>query len=411
MSIPALDDEQLREAVRVGQECDWNWVRTAERLGLRSRHSAQNRVFQAYSKLPELRGRVPYPGFKITKLSTKLDADGSVAGEYIQQKPETTEEPFEAPLGFTPKKVTYHVKDGNVVQSWPRFSPDDKSPEEIAEVIKAALDGYEPPPRQMTPAPAAYDERLANVFLVPDGHMGALAWDEETGTGNWDVKTATRTIKNAMARLVANSPEAEQGVVLGLGDNSHTDGYKNVTPQSGHFLDVDGRYPRVLKATTECFLDATELALLKHERVLVRVLPGNHDPTTAIGVAHALALYFHNEPRVTVDDSASPFWWWEWGSTLVGATHGDKAKMKDLPIMMASRNPEAWGRTTFRYVYTGHVHHQSAMEIGGVIVESFRSPAAPDAFNAARYSSGRSLRAVTLDRTTGEIGRQTVNIV
>ena len=404
MSIPALDDEQLREAAKVWEECGRNWAEAARRLGVASRATVQNRVRQAARK-GFLSATPVLPGFQISRIST------GPRGETVEQKPETTEEPFEAPLGFTPKKVTYHVKDGNVVQSWPRFSPDEKSPEEIIEVIKAALDGYEPPPRQVTPAPAAYDERLANVFLIADAHMGLMAWGRETGGPDYDLKIAGDTIRRSLHRLAANTPDGDTAVILGLGDNSHTDGYKNVTPQSGHALDADGRWPKILEATIDMFLYAISVALLNHMNVIFRCLPGNHDPQTAIAVAIALALYYRDEPRVTVVKDPGLFWWWEWGASLIGAVHGDKAKMKDLPLTMAARNAEAWGRTRFRYVYTGHIHHQTAMELGGVIVESFQSPAAPDAYNAGMgYSNGRSLKSVSLHKTEGEVGRQTVNI-
>jgi hypothetical protein len=241
--------------------------------------------------------------------------------------------------------------------------------------------------------------------------MGLLAWSKETKGGDYDIGIASETIRRDFDRLAANSPPASTAVVLGLGDNSHTDGYKNMTPQSGHFLDADGRYPRILKATIDMFMHAVEAVLPTHEQVVVRVLPGNHDPQTALSVTVALSIAYRNHPHVTVDEDPGVFWWWEWGKCLLGASHGDKAKMKDLPMLMAAMNPEAWGRTAFRHIFTGHIHHQTALEIGGVVVESFRAATAPDAYNAARFANGRSLRSITLHREHGEIGRQTVNII
>ena len=70
------------------------------------------------------------------------------------------------------------------------------------------------------------------------------------------------------------------------------------------------------------------------------------------------------------------------------------------------------GATKFRYAMTGHIHHKSAIETGGVIVESFQSPAARDAWHtAAGFRSGRSMSAITLHKDKGEIARQKVNIV
>src|SRR5690606_12365272 len=138
--------------------------------------------------------------------------------------------------------------------------------------------------------------------------------------------------------------------------------------------------------------------------VIVRVLPGNHDDQSAIAVTLALAMYYRDEPRVAIGEDPSRFWWWRFGTTLLGATHGDMTKMPDMPLIMAASRPEDWGASKFRHVFTGHIHHHSAIEQGGVIVESFQSPAARDAWHAASgYNSGRSLSAITFHKDHGEV--------
>ena len=81
-------------------------------------------------------------------------------------------------------------------------------------------------------------------------------------------------------------------------------------------------------------------------------------------------------------------------------------------MMLAADRPEDWGASLFRYFYFGHVHHESAKELGGVRMESFSSPAGKDAFSASHgYRSGRAYSAITHHREEGEIGRHRVNIV
>jgi hypothetical protein len=165
-------------------------------------------------------------------------------------------------------------------------------------------------------------------------------------------------------------------------------------------------------AAVQIIIFCIDLALQRHASVLVRILPGNHDEESAIAVALALSLYYSNNARVTVDDDPGRFWWWSFGTTFLGATHGDKAKMKDLPLVMAARNPEAWGRAKFRHLFTGHIHSQTGIEVSGVTVESFRTPAAPDAWHSQMgYGAGRSMTAITYHKTDGEIGRVRANIV
>lgn len=410
MGIEPLSLEQLEEVVSVYRECNFNRAETARRLG-KAPSTIWNSLKQAAKQ--GLMGTAPVmPGFHIAKTTAVTDQNGNVVREFIQQKP-AREGMFFPPEGHRIKGVSALVDaDGNVVQRWFKTREGELDPLAIAGAIKEALRDFEPPPLPPIPSPKAANADLANIFGVPDLHMGQLSWGKETGGGDYDIKIAGATVKSTFARLVSNSPEAAVGVILGLGDNSHTDGYKNVTPQSGHALDADGRYPVILRATIDAFAHAVVTARPRHDHVLVRILPGNHDPQTAIAVSIALEERFRNDPNVTIDASPGVHWWWEWGACFVGGHHGDKTKMKDLPMTMAARNPEAWGRTRFRYIYTGHIHHESAMEIGGVVVESFRAVTALDAYNAgAGYTSGRSMKSITLHREAGEVGRQTVNIV
>lgn len=281
---------------------------------------------------------------------------------------------------------------------------------EIGSQVREALDGYEPPKTFSAP-PELTDADLATVYVCADWHVGLLSWQKETGF-NYDLKIGRKTIETAMTRLVSLTPSSKQAVVLGLGDLLHSDNYQGMTAQSKNILDVDGRWPRVLSTATQLILFTIDLALQKHETVLVRILPGNHDEQSAVAVTLAVSMYHQNNPRVTVDDDAGRFWWWSWGKVFLGATHGDKAKMKDLPLIMAARNPEAWGKARFRSIYTGHVHNQKSLELNGVTVESFQSPVAPDAWHVSMgYGAGRSVQAITHHKDQGEIMRQKVNIV
>jgi len=80
-------------------------------------------------------------------------------------------------------------------------------------------------------------------------------------------------------------------------------------------------------------------------------------------------------------------------------------------MIMAATRPEDWGATKYRYCLTGHIHHQSAMEIGGVVVESFQTTASRDAWHASMgFRSGRSMQAIVLHAERGEIGRHRVNV-
>lgn len=319
------------------------------------------------------------------------------------------------PEGHLIKGVsTLYDSHGDVLQQWIKTKAGELSYEEIKEAIEGAFEDWKGKwieggnSLKITPETRS---NLLTVYPLPDWHIGLLSWRHETDV-DWDLSIAKKVLSRTTDRLFQLTPASETAVLLGLGDLLHSDGYENLTPTSKHILDVDGRWPKVLRTAIWLLIDTCERALCQHEKVIIRILPGNHDQESAIAVSMALGMYYHNHPRVTVDDSASRFWWFEYGATLLGATHGDKAKMRDLPLLMAQRCPEAWGRTKFRHIFTGHIHTQTGIEETGVTVESFRTPVAPDSYHANMgYNAGRTMTAITYDREYGEVDRARTPII
>jgi len=319
-----------------------------------------------------------------------------------------------APAGHQIKGVsTLYNPDGSISAQWVKTRADGPDLDQIIDTIKAAFDDYQGA-AEPTFAPEVTDTELATVYPLADWHLGLLAWHREVGE-DWDLSIAEREIRQSMARLVASSPSSSTAVVLGLGDLLHSDNYDNMTSRSKHRLDVDGRYPKVLHTAVKLVIYVIDLALQKHDSVLVRLLPGNHDDQSAIAVTLALAARYDGHPRVKVDDDPGRFWWWRFGSVFLGAAHGDQAKMKDLPLIMASRHPTDWGASKHRLILTGHIHHRerlSAKEFGDVDVESFNTPAAKDAYSHGHgYLSKRSVHSLTFHNLEGEISRSRVSIV
>lgn len=315
----------------------------------------------------------------------------------------------DVPLGHSVDGVSTLVDaDGRPKQQWIK-TKNRPSPDDILERLGSAFEHIKGIAKPVRP-PKHADKDLATVYLLPDLHVGMLAWGRETKEP-FDLKIAETLVRDVSSRLADATPKSEQAVILGLGDFLHIDGYKHETPTNKNPLDADSRYPKILDVGVWLLIFQIDLALTKHRKVLVRILPGNHDPLSALIISKTLRFYYLKEPRVVVDDDPGYYWWWQWGSTLLGATHGDAAKMKELPLIMAADNPKAWGETKFRSVYTGHIHQQTGLELGGVTVESFQSPSARDAWHAKMgYRAQRSLQAITHHKTLGEISRARVMI-
>lgn len=258
--------------------------------------------------------------------------------------------------------------------------------------------------------PAHRDSDLLAVYPMGDPHFGMYAWGKETGEP-FDLVIAERDLRAAIDRLVACAPDAETALLLELGDFFHADNNTARTPQSGAQLDVDTRWQRVMQVGLRTMIYCIVRLLAKHKNVIVRIVKGNHDPHSSVALALALDAYFTNEKRVEIDLTPNVFWYYRHGKSLIGATHGDTCKPDVLPGVMASDQPEDWGKTEFRYFYHGHIHHDSVKEFPGCMIESFRTLAAKDAWHSSKgYRSGRDMKVIVHHKDFGEVERHRVDI-
>lgn len=339
-------------------EPDWTLYRPKEADAIRAGGNAP--------VLPE--------GFGLKRVSSLLDAEGQLKGQWVITEAERAQD--------------------------------------LIAAIKETFDKYKGHAKPVPPPKHASND-LLTVYPIGDFHAGLYSWSLETGE-DWDLSIAERTLRSTMADLVSVAPPAKTCIVLSLGDFFHMDDSNNRTPASGHALDVDTRRSKVLQVGVKLLIDCIEMALAKHEKVIVRCLAGNHDPATTPALNIALWAFFHNNPRVEVDCSPSRFFYYQFGKVMLAATHGDMCKMGDLPGVMAANQPQKWGISSFRYGYTGHLHHKSQIckEINGVICESFQVLPPADAWHAASgYGAGRSMMAITHHKDFGEKIRNVVSIV
>ena len=318
-------------------------------------------------------------------------------------------DPPTPPSGMSPVGSAIYTKTEGGAR-WDRYKAGEPSFDDITERLESALSNYKGKSK-LLPPPKRTDADLATVYVCADWHVGLLCYPRETGGEAWDKSIATRVIGGAMNRLISRTENSKIGVILGLGDLLHFDGFDPVTRKSRNVLDADGRHGAVLETATSLIILSVDLALRKHTEIIVRLLPGNHDEISAFAASLAIKMYYANNPKVTVEVTENRFWWWSHGSTFLGATHGDQAKMNDLPLIMAAREPEKWGQSKYRAIYTGHIHTEKAVDRGGVRVRSFQAPIPHDGWHAGMgYGAGRSITAITHSLTRGQRSETTENI-
>lgn len=297
-------------------------------------------------------------------------------------------------------------KDGDSVYVY--FGKDQQAEDDTLERIREMFHDIPPAPDVSPPVHAHED--LLTIYPLADAHVGMMAWGKETGE-DYDTSLAVKRITDWIGRCVASSPHSSTAVILDVGDLMHADDQMNQTPRSKHVLDVDTRYYRTIEVTIAALAAAIELALQKHERVIVRILPGNHNPHSYVAILFALAERYRYQPRVEVQKVPGEFFIHQFGRNLIAAHHGDKAKAEQLVLFLADEHPEIWGATRHRYLFTGHLHHHKSADIGGVVWEQLRALTARDAYAVSHaYSARAQLQAITLHKDRGEVQRVKVGM-
>jgi hypothetical protein len=304
---------------------------------------------------------------------------------------------------------TYYNAEGKASGQWVKSRiQDDKLEQVIKDFVLTLAEGVS----GLAPSiekPKLCRSDVMTVIPMGDPHFGLYAWHEDAGD-DFDLDIAEKLTCGAIDRLIASSPDSETALLLNLGDMFHADNQKNVT-NSGHQLDVDGRWAKVQQIGLRAILYCLQQLLKKHDKVIFRINKGNHDGHSSYALALMISCYFNKEPRMEVDLSPSVSWYYKFGKVLIGSTHGDTIRGKDMMSIMAADKPVDWGGSKFRYWYVGHVHHKEVKEYHGGTVEYFRTLAARDAWHQGQgYRAGRDMCAIVLHKEHGEIERHTCDI-
>jgi hypothetical protein len=301
-------------------------------------------------------------------------------------------------------------KDDDFALQWIKTrTPQEQKVERVLNILESHE--YKPAP-EVTLLAEHVNDSLATLYTLTDYHLGMYSWSQETGD-DWDTAIAQKVMTNAISDMVNKSPNSKLGILNIQGDFLHWDGLDAVTPMSGHVLDADTRFDRMIELAIDLNIWAIEKLLTNHEQVQVVICEGNHDMAGSAWLRKCLKKIMAKNPRVSVDDTSIPYYALLHGEIMLGFHHGHKKKNSALPMLFSSepKYRKMWGKATYTYIHTGHYHHteQDMSESGGAIVERHPTLAGRDAY-AARggYVSRRGARAITYDKKLGEVERITV---
>ena len=297
------------------------------------------------------------------------------------------------------------------VLQWTKTKLDDAQwLENVESGITAFLRDQEPIARPAR-APKSRDKDIIPFIQIGDAHFGMLAHEAETGA-NFDLKIAKRELLAGINTLVDESEPTERIFINDCGDFTHYENMRGETEASGHRLDFDGRFPKMIDVYAETMRAVVDKALSKAQFVDVAINMGNHSRTNDIWMAVLLREVYGHTGRVNVLNNRTPFIAYRFGRTFTLTHHSDKCKPNRLGHVMATDFAQDWGESLYRYIDIGHIHHNMVCkEHPGVIIESWNQLANKDQWaNDNGYRSRQSISIVERSRTYGEKRRRLLPI-
>ena len=315
------------------------------------------------------------------------------------------------PDGYNVKGVsTLYNADGVITAQWVKSTADQQRQQEIQQ---AAIDALSSELPRQTPikSPDITLDYLANVYTLTDAHVGALCWHRENldPNGDWDLTIAERVLTGCFEHMINASAAARVGIVAQLGDFMHSDGLAALTPTSGHLLDTDGRFAKIVQVAIRILRRVVNMALERHEQVIVLLAEGNHDPASSVWLRAMFKALYENEDRITVIDSVAPYYAYQHGETMLAWHHGHLKKNDGLPLLFAAQFPKIWGDTVKRYCHVGHRHHVEIKEHSGMTVEQHSTLASRDAYaSRGGWFSERQCSAITYHSKFGQVAKNTI---
>lgn len=312
------------------------------------------------------------------------------------------------PLRLTGTSTMVRTEEG--LPKWLKTKVDEDM---LAEAMREAARAFLEDMTQIdvAPCPLDYQDDIIPWIQIGDAHLGMLAHTDEIGE-NFDLKIAEQEICKAISILIDELPNCERMVINDLGDFTHYENFTGTTEASGHPLDYDTRFPKMIHVYSRVFRFIIQKALTKAKFVDVIINQGNHSRTNDIWMAEVIDIAYGHTGRVNILNNSSIFIAYRMGKTLVMTHHSDKCKPNRLCNVMTHDFRKDYGETEFHYIDIGHVHHGMVMkEHPGIVVESFNHLAAMDRWaHDSGYRNRKSITVILRSKTYGEIGRRLLHI-
>lgn len=238
---------------------------------------------------------------------------------------------------------------------------------------------------------------------IMDFHLGKLAWSDETGGSDYDLKLAEKLWRKTVLDLISKSCGfgGIEKVLFPIGQDYFHFDTPGVTTTAGTPLDSDTRWQKMFCKGVDLLVWTVE-QLRKIAPIEILWVPGNHDQMLSYAATVGLAQRYSKTNSVSVDLSASPRKYRLFGKNLIGYSHGEK-EGKRVEGLMQIEAPELWGKSLFREFHMGHLHNESSITSNGIIFRRISSITATDSWHSEMgfVGSVRQAQAFIWDKESG----------
>ena len=260
--------------------------------------------------------------------------------------------------------------------------------------------------------------RHAVEIDIMDPHLGLLCQKPEADAP-WDLELAEAAIMLALEDLIVKAEKFgpfEQAFMPFGNDFVHSDTVFHTTT-AGTAQPEAISWHRVYEAAERVAIAMVDRLRTVAKELYIYEVPGNHSRMADFTLAHLLRAYFHNDPAVHVDCSASPYKFHRFGATLIGYEHGHSINAIRLASIMSNERRQDWAETEYREFHLGDQHRKassvpSCFEEQGVSIEFIPGLTAPNEWHRIKgfNHQKRGAMAFVYDFKTGPIARFQHNI-
>lgn len=259
--------------------------------------------------------------------------------------------------------------------------------------------------------------KMSNHLLVidiADLHLNKLSLKEETGD-EYNLKIAIERANKAIDEILTRAkPYNIEKILFVIGnDILNTDNNKATTAGTSQSMETE--WWRAFKIARKLYVEIIEKLLTKCDLHIMHN-PSNHDWYSGFMLADAVYCWFHKHPNITWDITNHHRKYFKYGQNLIGTSHGDGAKVDDMPMLMATEAKQLWSQTNYRYIYLHHIHHKKHLKylVGSdkqqITIEYMRSPSGADPWHSRNgYHAPKSIEGFIHDKENGQVARITVN--